>query len=79
VFIKFDVQYRDELEDIKQQVQAWAERHGIRYTQKTIKYHHRIGFNQPEHFTLFALTWNHDLHEKPYLKPTLVTVQNEKI
>ena len=46
------------LYEIKQEVQRWAEQYGIRYTQKTIKYDHRVAFDKDDYYTLFAMTWN---------------------
>jgi hypothetical protein len=79
VYIRFDIRYTNELEDIKQEVKNWAERYGIRYTYKTIKYHHRVGFDHNEHFSLFAMTWNpKELELRPWLKYQLVNVVGEK-
>jgi len=79
VYIRFDVRYSTELEDIKQEVKSWAERYGIRYTYKTIKYHHRVGFDHDEHFSLFAMTWNPEkLELRPWLQYQLVNVVGEK-
>ena len=79
MYIRFDIRYTNELEDIKQEVKNWAERYGIRYTYKTIKYHHRVGFDHNEHFSLFAMTWNpKELELRPWLKYQLVNVVGEK-
>ena len=46
---------------IRAEVAVWAERYGVPasdYSQKTIKYTHRLGFNKQEHFSLFSMTWN---------------------
>jgi hypothetical protein len=79
VYLKFDVRFHNELADIKREIQEWALQHGIRYTQKTIKYHHRVGFDQESDFTLFSLTWNpKDLDQRPWLQFQLVNVNNER-
>ena len=46
---------------IKAEVAIWANRYGVpdsEYSQKTIKYTHRLGFNKQKHFSLFSMTWN---------------------
>lgn len=45
------------LYQIKQELEVWSMRYQVPYTQKTIKYTHRVGLNKPEHFSLFSLTW----------------------
>lgn len=75
MYIRFNVHYIHELEDIKQEVQSWAEQYNIHYTHKTIKYHHRIGFNQDEHFSLFTMTWNpKNLDQRPWLNFQIIDV-----
>jgi PhoPQ-activated pathogenicity-related protein len=46
------------LKAIKQLVAAWAEKYQIEYTQKTIKYTHRVAFDDDRHYSLFSLTWS---------------------
>jgi hypothetical protein len=46
---------------IKAEVAIWADRYGVPdsdYSQKTIKYTHRLGFNKEKHFSLFSMTWD---------------------
>ncbi len=79
MYIRFDVRYNNELEDIKKEVKIWAERYGVRYTYKTIKYHHRVGFDKDEHFSLFAMTWNPaDTELRPWLRYQIIDVVNER-
>ena len=64
---------------IKQEVEKWAMQYGVQYSQKTIKYTHRLGFNKDEHFTLFSMTWNPlELEKRSYLKFQIVNIENEK-
>jgi hypothetical protein len=47
-------------EAIKAEVAIWANRYDVpngEYSQKTIKYTHRLGFNKQNHFSLFVMTW----------------------
>ncbi len=57
MYIVFDVRFQHELDTIKEQIARWAERYQIPYTQKTIKYQHRLGLNRDKDFTLFSMTW----------------------
>jgi hypothetical protein len=46
---------------IRAEVAIWANRYGVPnsdYSQKTIKYTHRLGFTKEKHFSLFSMTWN---------------------
>jgi hypothetical protein len=46
---------------IQAEVDTWAEQYQIpasAYSQKTIKYTHRLGFNDEKYFSLFSMTWN---------------------
>ena len=42
---------------IRHAVVTWALKHDIPFTEKTIKYTHRVCFDQDEHYTFFALTF----------------------
>ena len=79
MYLRFDVRWTTELEDIKREVKSWADRYGIRYTYKTIKYHHRVGFDRDEHFTLFSMTWNPaNYDERPWLKYQIIDIVNDR-
>ena len=46
---------------IKADIAIWADRYQVPasvYSQKTIKYTHRLGFNHEKYFSLFIMTWN---------------------
>jgi len=62
VFIEFelpqDESYGFVLNLVRLDIVDWATRYNIPYTQKTIKYTHRLAFDQDQHYTLFATTWN---------------------
>lgn len=79
MYIRFNVRYNNELEDIKREVKSWAEQYGVRYTYKTIKYHHRVGFDQDKHFSLFAMTFNPDNVEmRPWMQWQIINIVNEQ-
>jgi hypothetical protein len=45
---------------IRAAVAVWADRYEIptsSYTQKTVKYTHRLAFNNEQHYSLFSMTW----------------------
>lgn len=42
---------------IREEIHDWLEKHPVEATQKTIKYKHRLAFNDDRNYTLFALTW----------------------
>jgi hypothetical protein len=70
MYIVFDVRFQHELDTVKEQIAQWAEKYQIQYTQKTIKYQHRLGLNRDKEFTLFSMTWE----GAPY---TIVNIGNE--
>ena len=81
MYIEFEIQPRIQavLNDIKREIDLWSQRYGVRYTQKTIKQTHRLGFDQANHFTLFSMTWApEDLAHRPWLNYRIVNVQNER-
>ena len=78
MYLAFKSQWRPELEEIQQELEAWATRHSVRYTTKFIKGVLRVGFNKDSDFTLFTMTWAPDLEECPYLGYKIVRVQNER-
>jgi hypothetical protein len=46
------------LKAIKQLLTAWSDKYQIEYTEKTIKYTHRVAFDDDRHYSLFSLTWS---------------------
>ena len=59
---------------IKAEVAIWAKHYGIPdsdYSQKTIKYTHRLGFTKEKHFSLFSMTWDKFAYQ-------IVRVENER-
>lgn len=43
---------------IRDEIHDWLEKHPVPSTQKTIKYKHRLAFEDERNYILFALTWN---------------------
>ena len=67
-----DESYGYVLNLIKVEIVDWASKYNVPYTQKTIKYTHRLGFNKNEYFSLFPMTWNSKI---PF---QIVNIENEK-
>jgi hypothetical protein len=65
---------------IKEEVAQWAQRYDIRYTEKTIKYDHRVAFDHDETYSFFTLTWNPEFKDKypSWLEYELVNVAGER-
>ena len=62
------------VEAIKVSIKVWTAKYEIPdsgWSQKTIKNTHRLGFNRPEYFSLFSMTYT-DFDFR------IVNVQNEK-
>jgi hypothetical protein len=60
---------------IKIAIARWAQKYNIsqnEYSEKTIKYTHRLGFNREEYFSLFSMTWDQHFEFK------IVNIVNEK-
>ena len=61
MYIEFDLpqdeSYTFVLTMIKLNIIDWASQHRISYTQKTVKYKHRMAFDDDRYYTFFALTW----------------------
>jgi len=65
---------------IKQEVEKWAERYQVKYTEKTIKYTHRVAFDQDEYYSLFSMTWNpENINKYPdWLSFSIMNIGNER-
>jgi hypothetical protein len=76
VYIEFqlphDESYGLVLGLLKVDIVDWATRYSIPYSQKTIKYTHRLGFNNEEYFSLFGMTWTSKMPFK------IVRIENER-
>lgn len=45
--------------DIRSRVLCWAQRHPhITWADRMVRREYRLSFDHPEHYTLFALTWD---------------------
>jgi hypothetical protein len=57
---------------IKAEIVSWTAKYNVPYSQKTIKYTHRLGFNNEEYFSLFPMTWTSDIPFK------IINIANEQ-
>lgn len=48
------------LHTIKRELAKWSERYGIPYTSKTVKYTHRVCFEEDNLYNFFVMSWNPD-------------------
>ena len=45
---------------INNELVLWSQKYQVPYTTKIVKYIKRVTFEQDEHYSLFAMTWNPD-------------------
>ena len=64
---------------IQKEMQAWGERYGIPYREKTIKYTHRVTFDQDELYSFWAITWNAEQKYYATSRYRIVSDLNNKI
>ena len=58
---------------IKKEIQDWIEKYQVPgHSQKTIKYTHRLGFDNEKYFSLFSMTWASDIEFR------IVRIENER-
>jgi hypothetical protein len=50
---------------LQQKIKAWAQRHEVEYTEKTVRYTHRLCFDDDRYYTLFIMSWNDWEHFAP--------------
>ena len=46
------------LQTIKRELAKWSERYDIPYTSKTVKYTHRVCFEEDKLYGFFVMSWN---------------------
>ncbi len=63
---------------INNALHEWSDRYEIPYNTKIIKYTKRITFDQDEHYSLFAMTWNPDQKFYALSKWRIVSDLNNK-
>ena len=63
---------------INNALHAWSDRYEVPYNTKIIKYTKRITFDQDEHYSLFAMTWNPDRKFYALSKWRIVSDLNNK-
>jgi nuclear transport factor 2 (NTF2) superfamily protein len=64
---------------IMSEMNSWGHRHGIlHYREKTIKYKHRVTFDQDQTYSFWAMTWNPE-QNKILAQYCIVSDLNNKI
>ena len=63
---------------IQSEMHSWGNRHGILYRGKTIKFTHRVTFDQDQTYSFWAMTWNPEQH-KILAQCRIVSDLNNKI
>ena len=46
------------LQTIKRELAKWSERYNIPYTSKTVRYTHRVCFEEDNLYNFFVMSWN---------------------
>ena len=46
------------LQSIKREIDKWSQRYDIPYTSKTVRYTHRVCFEQDNLYNFFVMSWN---------------------
>jgi len=57
----------------------WSDKYNIPYNVKNVKYFKRVTFDQDEHYSFFAMTWNPDKKIHVLGKWRIVSDLNNKI
>jgi hypothetical protein len=63
---------------IKQELRAWSKKYAIDYTEKTVRYTHRVCFEDDKHYSFFALTWRPKGTPASWLSFTVITDRNNR-
>jgi hypothetical protein len=63
---------------VQEHMLIWGKRYGIPYREKTIKYTHRVTFDQDQTYSFWAMTWNPEQH-KILAQYRIVSDLNNKI
>jgi hypothetical protein len=61
---------------LRRSILDWAQKYQIPYTEKTIKYTHRVCFESDEFYSFFAMTYPQTEH---FLRYRIITDLNNKI
>ena len=63
---------------INNALREWSNKYDIPYSTKIVKYTKRVTFNNDEHYSLFAMTWNVDKKFHALSRWRLITDLNNK-
>jgi hypothetical protein len=57
MYIKFEVTWFAQIQQLNQQIEHWCDRYEARHAKKVIKKTLRLTFDDHKNYSLFALTW----------------------
>lgn len=61
---------------LNRQLHDWADKHGVAYNKKIVKWTARITFDDDRHYTLFALTWEPQGKHRSWLNYEFIEPMN---
>lgn len=64
---------------IRKALVEWGQKYNIPYTEKTVKYSHRVCFDDPKHYSFFSMTWNPEKRYHALDKWRIITDLNNKV
>ena len=82
MYIEFDlagIETSGELLLLRRELLDWAKKYDIKYREKTIKFQHRITFDQDKTYSFWAITWNPHYKFKLAHQYRIVSDLNNKI
>lgn len=63
---------------IKQELRAWSKKYNISYTEKTVKYTHRVCFDNDAVYSFFAVTWQPKGQKASWFQFKLIPDRNNR-
>ncbi len=63
---------------IKQELRAWSKKYQIPYTEKTVRYIHRVCFDDEKAYSFFAVTWRPKGRSTEWLKFKIIKDRNNR-
>lgn len=63
---------------IKQELRAWSKLYNIEYTEKTVRYTHRVCFDNDATYSFFAVTWRPKGQPVYWLNFKIITDRNNR-
>lgn len=64
---------------IRKALVDWGLKYNIPYTEKTVKYTHRVCFDDQKHYSFFSMTWNPEKRFYVLDRWKIITDLNNKV